>query len=211
MAVPPTAGLVGYWNLDEPSGAIANDSSGNGNHGALVNSPVRASGASCKLGGCLQFTSGSRRVDIPYSASVNTTTGFTVAFWYRATSNSGSIAAKPLGTGTLNSWQLEFTGGSLSFTSSGGSSQNFDTIAAPATGAWHFVVASWSGTSKKLYLDGTLRLTVARTISFDARGLVIGGDYNSGSFVLPFLGFIDEVRLYNRALTDSEVTQLFIQ
>jgi|GEM_PF-1975065 len=209
MAVPPTAGLVGYWNLDEASGAVANDSSGNGNHGALVNSPVRASGASCKFGGCLQFTSGSRRVDIPYSASINTTTGFTVAFWYRATSNSGSIAAKPFGTGTLNTWQLEFTGSSLSFTSSGGSTQNFDSIAAPATGAWHFVTASWDGTSKKLYLNGTLRVTVARSISFDTRGLVIGGDYNSGSFVLPFLGFVDDVRLYNRALTAAEVTELY--
>jgi hypothetical protein len=44
MAVPPTAGLVGYWNLDEASGAIANDSSGNGNHGTLVNSPLSGVG-----------------------------------------------------------------------------------------------------------------------------------------------------------------------
>lgn len=149
-------------------------------------------------------------MDIANSPTLTTTSGFTVAFWYKAAANAGSIAAKPLGTGMLNSWQIEFLNSStLSFTSSNGGTQHFDSVSAPSTGTWIFVAASWDGGTKRLYLDGTERLSVARMIVFDTSPVVIGGDCNSGSFVLPFNGLIDEVKMFNRALTASEIQTLY--
>ena len=210
-AAPGIAGLVGHWTLDETTGRAAADGSGNGNNGTLTDTVIRATGANCKFGGCLQFNSNTARVDIPYSTSLNTPTGFSVAFWYRATSNTGSIIARVLGTASLNTWQVRFASGRLNAVSSNGSSTSNDGIVSPAAGSWRFVVVTWDGTTKKMYLDGALQLSVARSISFDAHGLVLGGDYNNGTFGLPYRGFIDEVRLFNRALTGAEIASLYGQ
>ncbi len=48
-----TQGLVGYWNFDEGSGTVAYDTSGNNNHGTLMNSPTWKSDTDCVAGGCL--------------------------------------------------------------------------------------------------------------------------------------------------------------
>ena len=203
-------GTVAAWSFNEGTGTIADDGSGNGNIGTLNGGPSWQTSTACKVGACLSFNSSSSRVDVPNSPSLNTTTSFTVTFWYKSTANAGSIAAKPIGTGSLNSWQIEFLNAStLSFTSSNGSSQSFDSVSAPSSGSWTFVAASWDGGTKKLYLDGAERLSVARIIAFDTSPVVIGGDYNSGSFVLPFSGLVDEVKIFNRALTAAEVQTLY--
>lgn len=207
----PIAGIVMHLKLDEGNGVIASDASGSGNNGNLNGSTTAWAGSSsCKVNGCLRFnpTGTTGRVDVPNSSSLDTTSGFTVAFWYKAASNSGSIAAKPYGSGTLNSWQFEFSGG-LSFTSSNGITQHFDTTAAPATNTWNFVTGTWDGATKKLYLNGVQKVSVARAIVFDTKAVVLGGDYNSGSFVLPFKGWVDEFRIFNRALSQAEITELY--
>ena len=208
LAAPP--GMIASWALNEGVGTIADDGSGNGNIGALTGGPVWQSATNCKVGPCLSFDGVSSRVDIPNSPSLNTTSGFTVALWYQAAANTGSIASKPLGTGSLNSWQLEFLDSStLSFTSSDSLAQTFDTIPASPAGTWTFVTASWDGTTKKLYLDGVERLSAARLIAFDTSPVVIGGDYNSGLFVLPFGGSVDEIKIFDRALTPAEILALY--
>jgi len=73
------ASLVGWWRLDEKTGATASDSTRNRNHGALRNGPAWAAG---KLGGALQLDGADDHVRIPDSPSINTIGAqMTVAVW----------------------------------------------------------------------------------------------------------------------------------
>src|SRR3989344_4445776 len=67
-AVAPTNGLIGYWNFDEGSGTIAEDSSGNGNTGTLVNGSTWTTG---KVGsGAVSFDGVNDEVTMPHNSSL---------------------------------------------------------------------------------------------------------------------------------------------
>src|SRR5262245_44288937 len=202
-------GLVGYWPFNEGNGATVTDSSGNGNTGVLAGGPIWIGGSNCKAGSCLSFNGSTSRVEVSNSASLTTSTAFTITLWYKATTNKGSIVAKPLGSGSLNSWQFEFLSGDLSFTSSDGNTQAWDTVAAPAASNWVFVPATWDGAIKTLYLDGAQKIAKSRSIAFDASNIVIGGDYNAGTFLLPYSGVVDEVQVYIHPQTAYEIFSLY--
>jgi glucose/arabinose dehydrogenase len=201
------SGLVGYWDMNavSVSGSTLSDRSGGGSSGTILGATLAAG----MIGESLAFDGGDDRVDIVGAPALDTVAGFTIAFWYRAVVNFGSIVAKPYGAAWLNSWQFEFNGPSLSFTSSDGTNQHFDVTAAPGAGTWIHVAGSWDGVTKKLFVNGVRVLAVPRAIAVDTRDVVIGGDYNNGQFLLPFNGSVDEVRVYDRALSDGQVQQLY--
>src|SRR5690349_16688012 len=68
--------VVGYWKLDDGTGTVAADSSGQGNNGTLVNGPTWTAG---KVGGALQFDGVNDVVDVPNSPSLNISGGITLA------------------------------------------------------------------------------------------------------------------------------------
>jgi hypothetical protein len=75
----------------------------------------------------------------------------------------------------------------------------------PSTGIWHFYVYTFDGSYLKAYLDGVMVSSVTQTISMkvDTNPVRIGGGN------VYFNGTIDEVRLYNRALSDTEIKALY--
>jgi glucose/arabinose dehydrogenase len=208
VEAPMAPGLVGHWDMDAASvsGSTLSDRSGLGNDGTISGAVV----APGIIGQSLAFDGVDDRIDVPGAPALDTAAAFTVAFWYRADENRGSIIAKPYGPDWLNSWQFEFDGpSSLSFTSSDGLGQHFDVVPAPAVGAWTHVAGSWDGVTKRLFLNGAPVAAVARSIAMETRDVVIGGDYNGGVFLLPFKGRVDEARVYDRALSPAEVQQLY--
>jgi hypothetical protein len=87
-----------------------------------------------------------------------------------------------------------------------------ESTGSPQPGHWYFIVATISGTSKKLYINGVLDNSgTGSAIGANGVELTIGAKKNSGgAYFEPFNGSMDEVRIYNRALTPSEVWQLYI-
>ena len=85
-----------------------------------------------------------------------------------------------------------------------GANANIYGPAALATNTWSHIAATYDGAALRLYLNGTLVSSQARTgaISTSTNPLQIGGDSIYGQF---FQGAIDEVRIYNRALTQAEI------
>src|SRR5579862_3219612 len=84
------ATLAGYWNLNEGAGSTAADSSGSGNNGALINSPLWITGI---IGDALEFPSGaSAYVAVPPGTSLANlyTNGMTVAAWIKPHSSGGA-------------------------------------------------------------------------------------------------------------------------
>lgn len=117
-------------------------------------------------------------------------------------------------TGNIdNSWQLETTGtpNQLAFTSNHGAAANDQVTATAAVNAdiWQHIVATFDGTNELLYVDGVLVKSAANAaaLAYDTNPALIGCDDNAG-FSEHFHGVLDELRIYNRALSLTEIQNL---
>ena len=179
------------------------DASGNGNTGT-INGATRIAGG--KYGGALSFNGSSNRVQINDSNSLDLTTGMTLEAWVMPTaSQSGwrTVIQKEVDTYFLdassNSARRPATGGTY------GSTVTW--IAGPNTipvNSWTHLASTYDGANIRLYVNGTQVATVARTgsIAVSALPVWIGGNNPYGEY---FNGVIDEVRIYNRALSVAEI------
>jgi hypothetical protein len=207
-----TSGLVGYWKLDETSGTTAADSSGNGNTGTYNTSGVTHPSS---VPSSISF-SDPRAVTLDGSSGYVTlgTTNFpannapqTISLWFQGTPNAATnqnmLAMANSSTGSAI--QLGFRGTSLVVWGWGGGALVSTT--APTDGAWHQVIYTYDGVTDSLYLDGTAVST--STTAVHQTGSPTNaylGTYSPNSEM--WNGSLDDVRVYNRALTTPEIALL---
>lgn len=215
-----SSGLVGWWKLDDGSGTTAADSSGNSNTGTTQNSPTWTTG---KINGALQFTSANQYVSIPDTAALNMSGSWTVSAWVnpstipasgtRATvldrDDSSSNTNYLIGIDNNQSctglnWRLKFDA------SAGGGGINCYPMTITAN-TWYFITGVYDSPSQtlSLYVNGALQVAnVGSNVPTSNSGtnLVLG---NVSSLGQQFYGTIDDVRIYNRAVSTSEVNQLY--
>jgi len=204
------AGLVGWWKFDESAGNSTVDSSGNGITGTLVNSPAWVSG---KLNNALQFVrASSMKVTLASnSALAMGSNSFTFAAWIYADSYAswrwhGVIGAAgggaSVGIASTAAGYIKLTKANAADFASG--------TKAVATGVWHHIacVMDRSGLSLKYYLDGVAETITYSSTTFNAGAQtnLIGSRVSTGDY---FDGKIDDVRIYNRALSADDVTALY--
>jgi hypothetical protein len=142
----------------------------------------------------------------------------TIAIWANET---GPLQAREsqvskrvdIGTNVLNSWQLETTAtpNQQAFTSSHGGAGN-DQITANAaidSDVWQHIVATYDGFNERLYVDGMLVSSAGNSspLAFDTHPAMLGCDDNAGTSEL-YQGVLDELRIYNRALSQAEIQAL---
>lgn len=207
--------LVGYWPFDDTSSQIV-DTSGNANDGVInggVSSSIDVPPVSCfsdPRSLAFDGVSGSY-VNVPDAASMDPASQITIAFWVKPTainnSNYQHIIFKNMGGG-LTSYGVWYdsTGHIYAETNDTGV-RGIASTGVVAPGVWHYVVVNYNGVDQKLYIDGTLNNTnhiPGITIGYGGFPLKIG----DGDFNLPFQGNIDDVRIYDRGLTDQEVADL---
>jgi hypothetical protein len=209
----PPSGLVGYWKLDELSGSLAADSSGNGGTGALLNGPSHVPG---RVGGALSFNGVDESVSIPHTAVLDSYP-ITVSLWVNTTTtNQGSLVNKYLPS-SFSGYQVFTTGGSLcAWYFRDASNFVWDgsgcTLATPGfnDGQWHQVVFVVDASGGRLFVDGTLRVSQPWTGTAGAttttQGLSLARYPGTASPYLP--GQLDDVRIYNQALSASDVASL---
>lgn len=213
VSADTTTGLVGFWNLNEGSGATAADASGNGKTGTLTNSPSWTAG---KSGNGLNFNGINNYVATP--VTLNGTKG-SISVWVNtsATLTSGKLYTMFYGTDSGNSIALSFSGygygdptGNAWNLSIRGSYGNTLQVVAPVSSnaslqQWHHIVATWdTNTGAILYVDGS----VAGSTSGSTGSLTLSSQSISAQNST-FLGTIDEVRTYSRALSSSDVVELY--
>jgi hypothetical protein len=202
------AEMVGWWKLNEGSGTSANDSSGYGNHGTLRSNPQWVVGIA---GGALEFSGTSDFVDCGSDESLNITGPITIALWMRpAAAGEGGPNAGPVckaESGNTWSWQLRYN-------APGGNFMGFQFAGVPegstwvdvqenlSPGEWYHIAGTFDGTNIKCHLNGAE--TDSGTISGIRGGestFFIGQD----GWVNVFSGAVDEVRIYNHALSEAEI------
>jgi prepilin-type N-terminal cleavage/methylation domain-containing protein len=208
-------GLVGYWPFDEGSGTIAKDYSGNNNNGTLCNGgtcpaqgPTWTTG---KVGSALNFDGADDYVTIPDSPSINLGTGdFTLVAWIKAATTQTTypqILSKR-GT-TANGFLFGLWSNGNLFMQIAGANYPIATDPNLRDNNWHYVVAVRRGSTVTYYIDGANKGSFTSTASMSStHALWIGRDEPAAGFT-PFNGLIDEIHIYNRALSDSEIKALY--
>jgi hypothetical protein len=203
------SGLVAAWGFNDATGTTARDASANANTGTLVNGPTWTTG---KNGGALQFDGVDDRVRVPDSASLDLTTSATFEAWVYPTlplAGWRTIMQKE-----VDAYYLTASGGgpgSGSQPTSGGTIGGTccPFVVGPSVlpiNTWTHVAGTYDGTTLRFYVNGTLAASLAATGAYqvDASPLWIGGNAVYGEH---FQGKLDDLRIYNRALSQAEIQQ----
>jgi hypothetical protein len=209
---PPTAGLAGHWAFDDGAGTVAADRSGNGRPGTLTYGPKWAIPSECRIGGCVSFDGTDDYVKVADTVGLRLTGDVTVAAWIKpsALGTKQSVVSKryefelgPIAAGSpfaLGWFQKEPSGTAVS---------GLLTDQTQA-GQWQHVVLVRDGATKRItgYRNGavSLRSTYLTAPGTSTYSVTIGRHASGGQH---FKGLIDDVRLYNRALSDGEVAALY--
>lgn len=207
--------LVGWWTLNtaDMSSAQIRDISGQGNNGTKNSSVETVAG---KLGQALSF-SGDSADSVTFPTPVVNTT--TIAFWYKTntlTLPAGHRMAISGGSNAAGGTYLSLFGSGTAkpFVSFriGATQRTLDSNVPSVVDRWTHVAASWDGARIRIYVDGVLRNTSA---DFSGEQLIGfgGGEGYIGKYQAntgyEFSGAIDDVRVYSRVLSASEITDLY--
>jgi len=226
--VAQDASLVLYFPFDEEKGDIAYDASGNNNDGQLMEEPKWVQG---KYGTALEFSGDENKnyVEVPDDASLNPEQEITCMAWiYLDEWNpTGGVISKYIGSGNQRSYDLHMNHSSnLSFTA-GCSSNGVFQAGVSSTGAsapedslkektWQHIAMTFKAKEfLKLYLNGEMVAesdAAATDHLFDNNTpFMVGTDFEVGGAhsgqPREFTGIIDEVAVFNRALSDAEIKQ----
>jgi PKD repeat protein len=210
----PTIGLAAYWKFDEGNGTQALDSSGHNNSGVL-SAPIYTSGVA---GTALQFNGVNDSVKFTRNATLEPTTAITVCCWANVTSTRNGVAADlvrktgPFQQGYLLRWS--HNDGVLQWRLDRANNPPIyvlDTQPNSAyLNAWHHFAGTYDAASgvSRLYVDGVLHNSLT-----GQHGNVEHTDdlylmYVNYQFQVATPGMLDDVRIYNRALSASEIAGL---
>jgi PKD repeat protein len=198
-------GLVAAYGFEDINGTTVADASGNANHGTITNAVSITSGHS---GDALQFNGTDAWITVNDSASLNLTTGMTLEAWVYPTAPmtqwtavmmkeqpnqqvytlyANTASNKPAVDPYINGSEQLLSGGKQL-----------------SPNKWWHLVGTYDGQNQRLYVNGTQVAIKAQSgvILTSTGALRIGGDNIWDEY---FNGYIDEVRIYNRALTPEEV------
>ena len=209
MGLPATAqtfaGPVAAWGMNEGAGATIGDASGNANTGTLNGGVSWAAG---RYGQALRFDGVNDVVVVADSNSLDLTTGLTVEAWVQpsaALSNWKAVLQKE-----VDAYLLAANTGSnrpgVGGTFSGVCCTTLNAPSALPRNQWTHIAGTYDGAQLRFYANGVQVASQARTgsLQVNASPVRIGGNTYLGEF---FPGLIDEVRVYNRALSASEISQ----
>ena len=215
-------GMVSYWKFDEGIGVIAGDSVG-ANDGTLINGPVWTTG---QVDGALSFDGVNDYVEVPNSPSLDITGAITLSGWIKVNSLSGGsmMLVKGVSHGhyTRTSYVLHVgTGvedGEIVFVLYGyWPADRFVTTSSINTGEWYHLAATWDGSTSnannvKIYINGELNQSFTKTNTLrSVTESVTIGSMKPSTYYNALDGYLDEVAIYNRALSEQEIEERYLE
>ena len=212
-------GLVLWLPMDEGSGNITYDYSGYGNNGTLYNGTTICGGIdNChlwvdgKINKAINFDGADDYVQVLNSLSLNITGTITIAVWFNQGAGGNYfevVVAKPLAyfIGWRNAADYRATSGLFFSDGTQYYLRSSTTLPSDWLNKWHFLVGTYDGNIMKLYIYGVLNNshTISKTIRITSYNLHIGKFFTTDWFN----GIVDEVLIYNRALNEEEIKELY--
>ncbi len=199
-------GLVGWWKLDESQGTTAADSSGGNHNGTVVGN---ASWKPGKHGGALDLNGGSY-VRIADKSAFDMADQVTIACWVKLRSVPAQWTA--IVTKGDTAWRLSTAEQEkrLHFAIENWDAANARVNSAKEVNAneWHHVAAVYTGDVMRLYVDGKLDASQAIKGRIGRNNFEVMIGENAEKKGRAFDGLIDDVRIYNYALPESQVMAL---
>jgi len=208
--------LVGYWSFDENAGATVYDSSGNGNNGTLMNASVWSTG---KYGSALTLNGADSYAEMSNSSILNNA-NFTIEAWIYLNADVNytqarivskqETASKSYSFGIFGNGYGGSTGNQLLLSIGTGTTWfNFLSATHLFNQTWYHVAGTQEGTNSKIYINGQLDKngTTSTQTTNNTGVLTIGCQKQTTPSYIAFFfnGTIDEVRIYNRALSQQEI------
>ena len=189
--------LVGWWKLN----GDVTDSSGNGNDGTNHGATPTIG----KLGGAMSFDGTSDYVDLGSSLNLSPQ-HMTVSLWAKTSSAAFGVMYAH-GRTPWDGFEISQVGGSLRVTSETPGTVDFwSNIGGLNDNSWHHVVLTYDGATAMIYVDGSAHGSASGNIPYNTAYDNYIGMRGDGS---SFNGSIDDVQIYNRALSSDEVASLY--
>ena len=209
-----TIGLVGYWRLNKINSTnYTLDDSGKGNDGQIITGgeDVFSKQVTGKFGNGLQFDGVNDYVDAGNANSLNPTF-ITISAWVK-TSNTATFQNIVEKTNSTSSgFALYFRSSSpwirFRINDTMGTSHDAEVTTQYQDGAWHHIVATFNGTTSKMFVDSIDKATTSWTGSIPSTSVNLRIGYGT-YYPNYFNGTMDEVQIWNRALTAEEVQEDF--
>lgn len=212
------AALVGHWTFDEAGGPVL-DSSGNGFNGTIVGTVTR--GQPGKIGGAYLFA-GAGWVDLGVGTVTSKITNYpiTISYWVNSTNTAGTRCAVWMGKRLTDTQYLQ-TGMKNGNANAAYRNTEFDlaaawkdrgTTATEANGAWHHIVAVYpDAAARHVYVDGVLAgsMTYSQAYFTGTDQMAVGNNNRRTTLTDPFIGLIDDVKVWNEVLTAGEVAAVY--
>jgi hypothetical protein len=202
---PAPSGQVAAYGFEEASGATTLDSSAFGNNGTIANATRTNAG---KNGSALSFNGTNATVAVLDSPSLDLTTGVTLEAWVSPAATMGTTWR----TAVMKERAGGLTYGLYVNSSTNRPSGHIDTgsevdtrgTAAVAANVWTHLAMTWDGGTLRMFVNGvqTSSRTIIGTLQVSTNNLTLGGNAVWGEYLN---GKLDDVRVYNRALTLTEI------
>ena len=205
--------ILGIWLLDEGSGDVTEDASGNGNEGTLMSSPTWVAGS---FANALEFNGSSTYVDCGSAEALNVDL-FSVSFWCNISAAQGwnhiISRGSHVASGTPGSvnWGVMMYDAQETILYETFNDTGWTGItAATSAGEWHHVVATFDGSEMQLYHDGELASTAsgAGVLLDESRVFMMGARSDAGAAGGFFSGSIDEVGYFNAVIAPEDVVAI---
>jgi Concanavalin A-like lectin/glucanases superfamily len=206
---PPSITPVAAYNFDEGGGPMLADYSGNSNHGTVSGAAWTTQG---RYGGALSFDGVNDWVTVANSATLSLSTGMTLEAWVYPTANGGgswrNIVIKERASGEVynlySNTEANRPAVYVVRASQPGSAIELRGSSQLPVNAWTHLAATFDGTTLRMFRNGVQfgSRAVSGPLLTSTGPLQIGGNSLWGEF---FQGRMDDLRIYNRALTAAEV------
>jgi len=195
------------WRLDDGAGSVASDASGEGHEGLLVDFDTATAWVAGRVGGALDFDGVDDHLEVVSPASLTTAEG-TIELWFEADTQGDN-------RDLVNLWEDGYQNFLLLRRTSGGNLlllvEDDDVALASVTTTtsvgpgWHHLAVTQGGTGLTLYVDGRPQPATGSNSGAWTGHLALAGAWLGGGHWSHFDGRLDEVRLWARALTPSEI------
>lgn len=203
-----TSGLVGHWKFDEASGVTVYDSSRSNNNGTLINGLTRMDSSSCKAEKCLS-TDVSKYIDLGNNSVLNQNV-FTFVTWIKPSFTSNGTLFGGFNSSEQGKNFIRLSADKIKLDQDPPTGGALDSSSILEVGNWYHVAVVQDGAYRAIYINGVLDISDNNAETYSGGAIqkwVIGRkEYEDTNY---YRGLIDDVRLYNRALTADEIAGLY--